>query len=65
MVIKEVGLCGTFATGSGYGEAASTSSSDRKTFLLDRTVLDTPITITPGTSGVVRYAVIYPGDEIA
>ena len=62
--ISEIGHFCVFQTGSDYGEDAPSSATYRKLFLIDRTVLNAPLVIAPGSSAVLRYEIVFPGDDI-
>ena len=59
ITIKEIGFFLGFGTSTTKGGAASTSSSNRKSFMIDRTVLNAPVVIANGEAGVVRYEFAY------
>ena len=59
VTIKEVGLYGKLSTANTQNGSASTSNSSKYSFLIDRTILDTPVTIVSGGVGVVRYDFVY------
>ena len=50
--IKEIARFLGYNTATTLGAAAS---GNKKTFMIDRTVLDNPVTIAAGTSGVIHY----------
>ena len=60
ITISEICTFSNFSTGSDYGASASSTFL----FLVDRTVLDVPLVIEAGASGVLRYEIIFNGDEI-
>lgn len=60
VVIKEIGRFATAYTSSTKG---GTASSNATSVLVDRTVLDEPVTIPDGEAGVVRYSFEYLGEE--
>lgn len=59
VTINEIGLFARAYTGSDIGQ--SVSSSAQKTFLIDRTVLDAPLTLAPNDSAVLKYSFALPG----
>lgn len=63
ITINEIGLFSTFYTASDIREPLGGSSST-KSFLIDRTVLDTPLTLAPNDSAVIKYAFSIVGSEI-
>lgn len=63
--ISEICRFATFSLGSDYGAAVGTGASYRSAFLIDRTVLDTPVVIEAGSSGVIRYQMAFAGDAVA
>lgn len=65
VTISEIGLFSLFQTASGYGVAPSSGSSNRSYFLIERIVLDTPLVIAAGSSAVLRYEIVFPGDVIS
>lgn len=62
--ISEICRFATFSIGSDYGATVGTGSNNRSAFLIDRTVLDTPIVIEAGGSGVIRYQMSFAGDAV-
>lgn len=67
LTISEIGRYFWFGTceTQAYGEACYLSNSSyRKKMLVDRIVLDTPVTIPANTAGIVRYQTKYAGDVI-
>lgn len=61
ITIAELGLFEVFYVATTRGATPSASSSNRHSFMIDRTVLDTPITIPNGSAAVVRYEFAYEG----
>lgn len=59
LTIKEIGLFETYGTAAALGSAISTGTT--KSLMIDRTVLDSPLTIAAGTSGVIHYDFIMDG----
>jgi len=59
VTIREIGKFNVFYKASALGSLCSTSNSDKMSVLVDRVVLDDPVTIPAGESGVVRYSVSY------
>ena len=57
ITIKEVGILVRFNTASTLGDTTSTTA--KASFLIDRTLLATPVTIASGGAGVVRYEFVY------
>lgn len=61
ITISEVGFFMRFATATTRGANASTTAANRHCIMIDRTVLDTPVTIPNGTAATVRYEFAYEG----
>lgn len=61
ITIKEVGTY----RGIAYASTLGATGSSTKLLLVDRTVLDTPLTIPAGEAGVLRYDFAFPGDTVA
>ena len=59
VTIKEIGKFNAFYKASAVGSLCGSSNSDKMSVLIDRVVLDDPVTIPAGESGVVRYSVNY------
>jgi len=59
VIIREIGKFVTSYTSSTKG---ASTTSNAKSFLVDRTVLDTPVTIPNGEASIVRYVFEFPGD---
>ena len=59
ITISEVGRFIRVQPASAIGQATANAANTYKSIMVDRTVLDTPITIPANTSGVVRYQFIY------
>lgn len=59
VTIREVGLFARFNTAGTRGDAAS--SSNRYSFMIDRTVLSSSVTIPDGEAATVRYDFAYQG----
>lgn len=59
ITIKEVGTY----RGIAYASTLGATGSSTKLLLVDRTVLDTPLTIPAGEAGVLRYDFVFPGDD--
>lgn len=59
ITIKEVGTY----RGIAYASTLGATGSSTKILLVDRTVLDTPLTIPAGEAGVLRYDFVFPGDD--
>lgn len=59
--INEVGLFGLFNTTTTRG---ANVSNTRRCIMIDRTVLENPVTIANGDSGLVQYDFIYPAGEV-
>lgn len=62
IAISEIGFITNFATAS---KGSNVSSSPRFACLMDRTVLDTPITIPAGQAGVIYYDFIMDGGSVS
>jgi hypothetical protein len=61
VTIREVGLFVRFNTAASRGGTASSSSNSRFSFMMDRTVLSSPVTIPDGEAATVRYEFAYQG----
>lgn len=59
ITIKEIGLFARFSTTGTKGSTPSSSNSDKKSVMIDRTLLDTPVVIANGDAGIVRYEFAY------
>lgn len=59
VTIKEIGKFNVFYKSTAVGTLCGSSSSDKMSVLIDRVVLDDPVTIPAGESAVVRYSVSY------
>ena len=59
VTIKEIGFFIRFLSATTRGGTPSSTSANRTSIMMDRTVLDSPVTIPSGTAGVVRYAFAY------
>lgn len=59
VTIAEIGLFIRFNTATTQGNSASTAGTNRYSFLIDRTVLDTPVTIPNGDAATIRYEFVY------
>lgn len=59
VIIREVGLFVRFYTADTRGANASSTAAGRYSFMIDRTVLDSPVTIPSGTAGTIRYDFAY------
>lgn len=59
LVVKEIG----YYRGMDYSNTLGGLRAGSSHILLDRTVLNEPVVITPGTPGVVNYDFIYPTNE--
>lgn len=60
VTIREVGLFARFNTAGTRGDGAS-AGNNRYSFMIDRTVLSSPVTIPDGDAATVRYEFIYQG----
>ena len=60
--INEVGLFGLFNTTTTRG---ANVSNTRRCIMIDRTVLENPVTIANGDTGLVQYDFIYPAGEVS
>lgn len=63
IIIKEIGSFFTAYTSETLGGAPTTGAYYQKSFMLSRVVLDSPVTIGAGQSGVVRYIEEYQMDS--
>lgn len=61
ITIKEVGYFVRFNTNGTRGANATASNAARHSFMIDRSVLETPLTIANGAAAVVRYDFAYEG----
>lgn len=61
ITIKEIGLFVRFASTTTRGNSASTTAANRVSIMIDRTVLDSPVTIANGTAAAVRYDFAFEG----
>lgn len=61
ITIREIGVFSRFNSTTTRGNAASSSASTRYSIMMDRTVLDSPVTIPNGTAATVRYEFAYEG----
>jgi len=59
ITISEIGLFVRFNTATTQGDSASSSLARRYSFLIDRTVLDAPVTIPNGDAATIRYEFAY------
>ena len=59
VTIREIGKFNVFYKSTAIGTLCGSSNSDKMSVLIDRVVLDDPVTIPAGESGVVRYSVNY------
>lgn len=59
IVVKEVGCYSNFGTATEMGGTISTGGGRRKCALIDRTVLDTPVTVPANGNSVIRYSFIF------
>ena len=59
VTVKEIGLFVRYTTATTKGATASSSAANRHTFMIDRTVLDSPVTIPNGEARIVRSEFIY------
>ena len=59
VTIAEIGLFVRFNTAPIQGDNAINTSANRYSFLIDRTVLDTPVTIPNGDAATIRYEFAY------
>lgn len=61
VTIREVGLFVQFNTAESRGGATSSTAAKKFSFMIDRTVLPSPVTIHDGEAATVRYDFIYQG----
>lgn len=61
VTIREVGLFGKFGSAEERGNVPSSTASSRYSFMIDRTVFPSPVTIPNGEARVVRYEFAYQG----
>ena len=59
-----VGEIGRFVEINTSATRGATSSGNTKLFMVDRTVLETPVVIPSGESSIVRYEFEYPTSEV-
>lgn len=59
IVIKEIGCYAVFGTATELGGTISTSGGRRKCALIDRTVLETPVTVPANGNAVIRYSFVF------
>ena len=59
VVIREIGRFVGCGSAAAMGDTVSTSNVDMRCIMIDRTVLDVPVTIPSGEAGVVRYEFTY------
>lgn len=59
IVIKEIGCYAVFGTATELGGTINTGGGRRKCALIDRTVLETPVTVPANGNAVIRYSFIF------
>ena len=59
ITVSEIGYFVECYTASALGGDISTSASAGRCIMTDRTVLDTPVVIPAGQSGLIRYSFVY------
>lgn len=60
LTIREVGIiCSPYGTATTRGGTINSSSSSRYPILMDRTVLESPITLAPSATALIRYTFEY------
>lgn len=62
IIVKEVCRFSRVVKGTNLGDAATSSQSNWVTILIDRTVLETPLTVPAGGAAVLRYGFEYDMD---
>ena len=61
VTVKEIGR---FVSAHTADTRGATTATNAQSFMVDRTVLATPVTIPTGESSIVRYEFVFPGDTI-
>lgn len=59
IVVKEIARFAAVYASSELGGTLSSSNPNKRSIMVDRTVLDTPVTIPAGQSGLIRYSFVY------
>lgn len=61
VTIAEIGLFNKFHAAETRGDSPTNASSNYACILIDRTALDTPVTIPSGSAATIRYEFVYEG----
>lgn len=59
IVVKEIARFAAVFASNELGGTLSSSNPNKRSIMVDRTVLDTPVTIPAGESGLIRYSFVY------